>query len=570
LPLLEVVTHGTNRLQENRQEFFARIITHIRRFPKDFPDPTHRKKRVLEELPVAPAPPPKIQSKEEIKAERIRYRQLLNVLKVHLQPIMDQINRKYKKFRLPVIAQQQYQYLFDEQDPNYVMPDIEGAVLRPFEKSKDKHGTEGLRETATGKFFYNLDIQTIEERLANGYYHKPMAFLKDITTLESDAKAIGDRERHLKARELLANVEVDVMDIDTKFKGIDWEMEYKKELAHLSREKEKTRKKDAMQSVVDLVQSDVGSDENKAQNGQPQPELPTTSAHFQPIVPQSNGTQHSGTNGTSVPSRGDGEDVPMTDAEQPPLPGPNSQMQPPSQWPGMEPHSAETSTRATAGGASQISQVHAVQSLPPGMSPSALVNDASTTKTSDPSSRSTNFSTQVTNGIHNEQSSPVEQIPDTQPYPGTSQATSSDDQWPHSQAHGLARGYLQTAGSSQSSRPNPSSAGTKSSHPTGMANLLNDTSPDEPSQSQRQSDSSGAQQVELDDEAAKFLLGELTRRTSGFTIEQLEQINRELMAEIWRTKGEHNRMKVYNSVIRVFNEAINDIEAMQRVLQLSQ
>ena len=66
------------------------------------------------------------------------------------------------------------------------------------------------------------------------------------------------------------------------------------------------------------------------------------------------------------------------------------------------------------------------------------------------------------------------------------------------------------------------------------------------------------------------LLPPLCRRTSGCTIEQLQQINRELMAEIWRTRHENNRMKVYTSVTRVFNEAISDIESTQQVMQASQ
>ncbi|KAI1074358.1 hypothetical protein F5B20DRAFT_586374 [Whalleya microplaca] len=567
-------------VKENREEYFSMIISHIARNPKLFPDPANRKKRVLETLPIAPPPPPKKLTKEEVDAERLRYRQLLNLLKVHLQPIMDQINRKYKKFRSPVIPQQQYQYLFDEADPNYVRPDVTDLPPRPFEVDVDKDGTKGLRETSTGKFFYNLDIQTIEERLANGYYTRPRAFLKDVQALEHDAKAIGDRERFLKASELLANVEVDVSDVDAKLRaqGVDWEAQYKTELYRRQEKEEKSRKRKAMQSVVDQVQSDVQNGEESSPSG-PRPaklqKLHTTTAHFQLIGSLANGIGGSSssqptTNGTTVPPQPVGEDVQMADADTQPFGAPSSPMQPPSQWPRMEVRSLDLSTRATTGGTNKMSQVSAVQSLPPGVSPSALVNDASTTKTSDPSNRSSNYSTQVTNGVHHEQSSPVDNIPDTQPYPGASQNTSSDEQWPHSQAHGLLRGYIQQPGSSQGSRAQASPAGPKSSHAPSMANLLNDPSPEEQSQSQRQPGSSGPQQVELDETQAKFFLEELTKRTSGCTIEQLEQIAREIMAEIWRTRGEHNRMKVLNSATRVFNEAINDIELMQRVLQPSQ
>ncbi|ORY70114.1 uncharacterized protein BCR38DRAFT_481258 [Pseudomassariella vexata] len=568
--------------REHRREYFSMIIDHIRRSPRDFPDPAHRKKRILEELPVAPPPPPKVLTKAEEKAEWLRYRHLLNLMKVHLQPIMDQINRKYKKFRSPVIPHSNYQYLFDEQDPNHVRPDVENAVPRPYEIAKDKDGTQGLRETSSGKFYYNLDIQTIEERLANGYYIKPQGFLSDVKSLLSDAKAIGDRERYIKASELLTNVEVDVNDVDKKFDtlGVNWDDMYRAETRRRAVKAEKARKKAALQSVVDLVISDVGGaevgsgDANLEENQHPR-RLHTTTATFQVMSPHSNGngessmSQHHITNSTSVPSGGLGEDIDMRDFSAQHQDH-TSPMQPPAQWPRMEPRALDISTRATAGGMTQISQVSAMQSLPPGVSPSAFVNDASTTKTSDPSNRSSNnFSTQATNGVHHEQYSQVEHIPDTQPLPGEiSQRTSSDEQWPHSQV-GLGRGSL--LGFSQDSRLNTSPTAARSSHAPSMANLLNDPSPEEQSQSQRHSGgSSGSQQVVMDDSSGLFFLDELASRTSGCTIEQLEQINRELMAEIWRTKAEHNRMKVLDAAMRVFNEVIRDIEEMQTVLRPSQ
>ncbi|KAF7534827.1 hypothetical protein G7054_g5927 [Neopestalotiopsis clavispora] len=557
--------------KDNRRKFFSMIISNIRRFPREFPDPATRKRRVLEQLEVAPPPPPKILTKEEEKAEWLKYRQLLNYLKVHIQPIMEQINRKYKIFRAAPIPHSHYQYLFDEQDPNYVLPDVAGAMDRPYVIAKDKDGIQGLRETTTGKFFYNIDVQTIEERLANGFYTKPSEFLRDIRALEKDAKASGDRMRILKASELLTNVEVDVSDIEkVRLPGVPWDELYEAEKRRRIAKAERARKKLAMQSIVDNTTSGTGT---SAGQGVETPKLHTTTARFQVMSPLSNGldgssASHNHTNGTSAPSAVVSEDVQMTDAEsQLDLDG--SPMQPPSQWPKMPPRSLNLSTRATTGGTTQLSQVSAVQSLPAGVSPSALANDASTTKTSDPSNRSSNWSTQVTNGLPQEQLSP-EQLPDTQPY--QSQTTSSDEQWPHSQAHGLARGVIQAPGYSQSSRNNTSMGVARSSNAASVANLLNDPLPDEQSQSQRHSGgSSGSQQqVEMDETSGSIFLDQLTARTSGCTIEQLEQLTREMMSEIWRTKGEHNRMKVLDAVTRVFNESINDIETMQSVFQLSQ
>ncbi|KAI1468254.1 AAA-domain-containing protein [Daldinia caldariorum] len=564
--------------KENRREYFDRILSHIRRLPKDFPDPTNRKKRVLEALPVAPPPPPKQMTKEELETENLLYRKALNLLKIHLQPIMDQIKRKYKAFRSPIIPLSQYQYLFDEANPNYVRPDVADAPPRPYVISQDSEGAPGLLETATGKFYYNLDTVTIETRLAHGYYVNPWVFLKDCKSFVHDAKNLGDKGLWLKADELATNVSVDVSDINDKLQRVDWDAEWrreqyrKRELKRLERAK-KREEALAKQNGEKSQQGPQALDLHKSH---------TTTAHFQVIGEETttNGESslhHDNTNGTSIPSRALDDDATMTDIDsQPPPGGLNLPMQPPSQWPRMSVQSLNTSVQATAGGTnqlSQLSQTSAVQSLPPGVSPSALINDASTTKTSDPSNRSSNFSTQATNGTHHDQSSPGDNLPDTQPYPGNSQGASSDEQWPHSQAHGLLRGYIPQPGSSHGSRAQASPAGGKSSHAPSMANLLNDAPLEEPSQSQshRQSGvSSASQQVELDDSQAYYFLEMLTERTSGCTIEQLQHIYREMMVELWRTRGEHNRMKVLHSITRVFNEAINEIESMQGMLQPSQ
>lgn len=71
---------------------------------------------------------------------------------------------------------------------------------------------------------------------------------------------------------------------------------------------------------------------------------------------------------------------------------------------------------------------------------------------------------------------------------------------------------------------------------------------------------------------AAFIAGlheEFTRRTSGCSIEQLEQVNTALMDSIWKQRGEWNRTKVATEVSRVFNETMLDLEEMQEVLPAS-
>lgn len=579
----------------------------------------------------------------------------LNLLKMRLQPIMDQIHRKYRKFRQPVIPFAQIAYLFDEADPNFVRPDLAHGENRPFEIAKDREGTDGIRETATGKFFYNLESTTIEERLANGYYARPADFYKDINRLYLDAKNIGDRDRTLKANELRTNVEVDVHDIATTLanQGIRFEEIYQRQLQRAKEAEEKARKKAALQPLVDLIQSDIHGDGDSDSQGPVGIGLPltrgvrmTTAARFQPIMsPESNGQTDTTdsrrlTNGTSVPSRADGEDVHMSglDDETQPLSGPRPDLVSPLQWPqlGGRPPLGD-STRATAG--TQFSQRSVVTSVPPGVSPSAIANDASTTKTSELSTNrgSLNWSTQRTetqrtNGVAaNADDSSL--LLDTQVHTqeqvllqhsghstSLSQSSSSGKEWLHSQAAAMERGVLQPRmGTGVPMGPPPPGSGSASIRitddnvpsssqrpPRNLDNILNEqnsnhnslsgsgsgsnatgpgthtpasgsgsgskgTNGPTPIPGLRQSGSTiGSQQPVIHEGSAYDFLQTLADRTSGCSVEQLEQIYRELMDEIWKTRHEWNRMTVLNSLISVFNDTIGDIELVQGALLDSQ
>jgi len=223
---------------------------------------------VLEVLELAPPPPVKPPTKEEIKAQKKRDHQLLNLLKVQIQPIMDQIQKKYKKFRQPVILQSQIQYLYDELDPDFVRPDI--PQFRPFELDVDKDGVQGLRETASGKFFYNLETTTIEERLSNGFYARPKDFLADIRSLAKDSKHIGDKERTLRANELLANVEVDIAGIELLPAFADCENIYVRQLQRAKEREEKHRKRaaeDLAGGFDSIIRSDIPAADSQQASG---------------------------------------------------------------------------------------------------------------------------------------------------------------------------------------------------------------------------------------------------------------------------------------------------------------
>ncbi|KAG9234142.1 hypothetical protein BJ875DRAFT_510235 [Amylocarpus encephaloides] len=586
-----------NRLQverpekHNREAFFAPIREYVEKKPNEFPEPLNRKKRQLDILEVAPPPEVKPPSKEEIKAQKQRDHYLLNLLKVQIQPIMDQIQKKYRKFRAPAIPQASIQYLIDEQAPGYVRPDL--PQFRPYEIEKDKDGNPGLLETASGKFFRNLETTTIEERLSNGFYARPKDFLADIRSLTKDAKHINDKERILRANEMLSNVEVDMMVIEGLPQFADCEDVYQRQL---QRAKEREAKLEAARKATENLFAPIRTDIPEADPisgpvilGEPIPSgRPTFSIPLDGSSSLSNGIS-SGINGSSVPSHV--EDVRMEGTDEPSqrISQPTTTMGPPSQL-----RSVLSAHQSNPAPTSQLSQRSAFQELPQGVSPSDLINDASTTTSGKKTSEG--WSTQATNGIsHGAQSSsplekpgPESQIPDTQQFasqnPSQQAASdpSSEDNWPHSQAHGLKRGNLQgfqsqntpSTGSqfsqSQTSAPPPFKIPARSgstSKPTGFANILNDPPFEEIASS---SQFSSQNEFMHDSYFGETLLNRLVSGSSGFGVEQLEQINRELMNVIWDMRGEWNRNIVAGRLVEVFNETIADIEAMQKVLAASQ
>lgn len=90
----------------DRFKFFDFVVSLIRKAPSDLPDGTQKRKRVLETLPVAPAPPPRILSKAERKAIELKDKKTKLLLKAKLGLLMDLIRTKYKRFRKPAIVRE--------------------------------------------------------------------------------------------------------------------------------------------------------------------------------------------------------------------------------------------------------------------------------------------------------------------------------------------------------------------------------------------------------------------------------------------------------------------------------
>jgi ATPase family AAA domain-containing protein 2 len=548
-----------------RREFFKEITEYIRKAPSEFPHPENRRKRKLEILAVAPEETPPKPDGEAIKAARRQQRKqdrvTLNKLKVSLQPIMDNIKKGHRKFRNPIVDTSLYPYLYDDMDQERISSDIplhqrrERNSARLYEIGRDKKGVRGLLEVDTGKFYYNLETVTIERRLANGYYKRPKDFLADIRTLRKDAVEYGlDPERIIKAGELEANVEVDIASLENTQPALVMECE-----AVYAREKERAReaRKAAQQAAQEVIRADLSrpisshnlsnpdaagpivlSDEAAAaaDNDAP-PSTPTRPArnintaagkenldnkeHDDSSKGLSNGSKHVGNE----------HDAEMVDV---------------AERSSFEDNLASPAFDATASQTFQHtqprSQVSASTYLPKGSQPGEYHNSASTTtsggpKTSHSSNRSSGWTnSQSTNGVSGQHHPDFSMMV---PQPGSSQLP--DTQEPASQ--------LSNSQHSQSSQMAPPR------HAGSINAILNNT--EQP-------------KLILDEIQLKNLSSEIARLSSGFSVEQLQQVNAHLMEAIWTTRNEWNRNIVIHHVKDTFNEVAKDIEAVQAVLPPSQ
>ncbi|PNS21444.1 hypothetical protein CAC42_1223 [Sphaceloma murrayae] len=566
---------------EARREFFQCIVDYIRTSPEEFPDPDGRKKRDLPQLPEAPAVPevPKMQTKEELKAQKKKDRHTLNNLKLHIQQVMDQIKLKYRKFRTPPVDERQFAYLFDEQDPEMLTTDLadqetQEHLYRPYRIESDGKGVSGLREVATGKFYYNLEIVTIEQRLSNGYYKRPKDFLADIKRLVKDAKTSGDYERIIKANELYTNVEVDMSTLETNQPALVMECEavYQRELAREMGERKKLEEAGRGREWVSNVPIDITTSTQpstgpirlgidiRGQRTLPAPATPVRS-ELSNGIHGSLGSDHHLSNG-SGPRHGN-DDIEMggtqdttgvgsrsVGSQQFTTPGPNTQ--------------------------GQRSQHSSIMQMAPGSQAHEYHNDASTTtsgqKTGDRSrsDRSSGHTgaTQNSNGVTYvggpPQLEPINDpnLPDTQER-ALSQAT------PHSSPDVFAN-VAPTMGPPPQNPSHQPLAALHTSPPRKTSDI--DSLLNHPSSSESIPSVPMTKPTLIHPEPsllAKFST-ELIKRSSGLSVEQLEQVMASLMRAIWDSKREYNRNVVVGLVSRAFNETVEDIEEMQVILKPSQ
>lgn len=81
-----------------REGFFDGIIKDIQRPPNAFADGIKRKRRILEELPIAPPLEPRQPTAAELALQEDNDQRIITLLKYRLGPILTELKRKFKRF----------------------------------------------------------------------------------------------------------------------------------------------------------------------------------------------------------------------------------------------------------------------------------------------------------------------------------------------------------------------------------------------------------------------------------------------------------------------------------------
>lgn len=83
---------------EQRAAFFEPLLKDVARKPNEFSDGVKRRKRILEELPIAPPLEPRKPTAAELAAQEENDQTTLLTFKMRVEPILQGMKRKFKRF----------------------------------------------------------------------------------------------------------------------------------------------------------------------------------------------------------------------------------------------------------------------------------------------------------------------------------------------------------------------------------------------------------------------------------------------------------------------------------------
>ncbi|KAE9403807.1 AAA-domain-containing protein [Gymnopus androsaceus JB14] len=268
---IELIPPSTSQ----RSAFFQPLLDDVKKPPNKFPGGVPRKKRVLEELPIAPPLEPRKPTEAELAVQVEQDLRTITILKYRLGPIMAELKRKFKRFtkRAREEYKEEFSYMESELELELLSVPTEGmgAVAQtmavtieipdaPMDGSQNTqqppaplvngHG-QGINGVSTGielvpvpmptidvanpyltqpqpqtlptptepepqPQLFDMDLERMHENLYKDRYLTPNEFLEDIKKVVHNAAMYSHRDpdRHYKAQAMLTATEVSIQDFD--------------------------------------------------------------------------------------------------------------------------------------------------------------------------------------------------------------------------------------------------------------------------------------------------------------------------------------------------------------------
>ncbi|KAF9449012.1 AAA-domain-containing protein [Macrolepiota fuliginosa MF-IS2] len=227
-----------------REEFFKPLIDDIRRPPNQFPDGVKRRKRVLEELPIAPPLEPRKPTAAELALQVENDQRTITLLKYRLGPILTELKRKFKRFTKR--ASDEYNYDFSEPvvqveaTPAVVatvaatvaandqpLPQVNGIIEVVDQEQQQQVMINGHMDVdppapvfPPEPRLHDVDLEKMHVDLYKGRYLTPQDFLEDVIKIvrNTEIRAYEDMDRMYKAQAMFTAAQVSIQEFDPVLK----------------------------------------------------------------------------------------------------------------------------------------------------------------------------------------------------------------------------------------------------------------------------------------------------------------------------------------------------------------
>lgn len=287
-----------------REAFFEGLLKDVQRPPNQFPDGLKRKRRVFEELPIAPPLEPRQPTAAELSLQQENDHRLVTLLRYRLGPILTELKRKFKRFTKP--ATEEYHFPVAEPAPEkQPEPQTVDAVATT---TVDVHqGADGVLEIVEQHTevvncvaeqplpppppppvveeqqpvpqLFDMDLERMHVELHKNRYLTPQDFLGDVGKMVHNAVVCqaGDLERLHRAQAMYTATEVSLQDFDPQFRAECERMAVRERQRRAERKKEKEKAKERSSQEADANGETYapGTRRSARHNGQ-QPEIAIT------------------------------------------------------------------------------------------------------------------------------------------------------------------------------------------------------------------------------------------------------------------------------------------------------